>query len=71
MDKTKMVDYGFDNSSMKYHRFGVSKNPVAQKLDFEKANSLKRRLEVIQDTLCGIKFDESLDFEEVEENIKW
>lgn len=71
MDKTKMVVYGFDNSSMKYHRFGVSKNPVAQKLDFEKANSLKRRLEVIQDTLCGIKFDESLDFEEVEENIKW
>lgn len=73
MEKERMTVYGFDNNTMDYHRFGVSKNPVVQKFAFENANSLNKRLEIIKDTLCGIEFDDSFEFEEVapEEQIEW
>lgn len=68
MQKDKMIVYAFDENKMDYVKAGVAKNPVAQKIAYEKANSLSKRLEVIKDTLCGIEFDETLELEEVKED---
>lgn len=70
MDNEFMDVYVFDDNNNAYIKYGKSKNPVAQKIKFDKANSIQAKFEVIKNTLCDIELIDELDPVE-DSQIKW
>lgn len=66
MTNSFMDVFAFDDNTGKYIKVGRSKNPVAQKIKYDNANSLSAKVEVIKNTLCGFEIID--DFEELEED---
>ena len=70
MDNEFMDVYVFDDNNNTYIKYGRSKNPVAQKIKFDKSNSIQAKFEVIKNTLCDIELIDELDPVE-DTQIKW
>lgn len=68
MSNEFMEVFAFDDNSNRYIKIGRSKNPVAQKIKYDNADSMKAKLEVIKNTLCGFELIEDEELEEVKDN---